>query len=248
MGSGFAVFSSSYNDSFAFICCPFQHEGTELAFSSSNTDPPLSPISLISQEERDNIYPNVHMEIPQAGSEQATATIPLLLSDPETKLAENQLDHASYKPQIIVSRLHEEELMENEEEQRDMTTCQEGNRCSGVFGGLLGSLHAGFLSSMEVGLSVSPFKLTLNSVSCPLHPEIAETTSVSTEDLLLGRKLTEAGVRPNSPSLDSQQSEIRTCDTADASLTQCTFDTRLIDGYFPQVAAVSCSTLCDKQK
>lgn len=187
------------------------------------------------------------MEISQAGSGQATAT-PLLLPDPGTMLADNQLDHASYKPQIIVLGLHEEEVMEIEEEQRDMTTCQEENRCSGVFGELLESLHAGFLPGMEVGLSDSPFRLTLNSVSCPSCPEIPDTTSVLTGDLLLERRLTEASVEPNSPSLNSHQGEMRTQDTAATCLTQCTFDTGLSDGYFPQVAAVSCSTLCDTQK
>lgn len=187
------------------------------------------------------------MEISQAGAGQATST-PLLLPDPGTIQADSQLHHASYKPQIIVSRLHEEEVMEIEEEQREMSTCREENRCSGVFGELLESLHAGFLPSMEVGLSDSPFRVTLNSVSCSLCPEITETTSVSTGDLLLERRLTEAGVETNSPSQDSQQGEMRTNDAAATCWTQCTFDTRLSDGYFPQVAAVSCSTLCDTQK
>lgn len=231
---GFSTCSSSYNVSFDFICYLFQHDGSEPAFSPTTTDPPLSPISLISQEERDNIYPNVHMEKSQAGSGQATAT-PLLLPDPGTLLADNQLDQASYKPQIIVSRLHEEKVMEIEEEQRDMTACRGENRSSGVFGELL-------------GLSDSPFRLTLNSVSCPLCPEIPETTSVSTGDLLPERQLTEAGIEPDSHSLHSQQGEMRTHDTAAICLTQCTFDTRLSDGYFPQVAAVSCSKLCDTQK
>lgn len=183
------------------------------------------------------------MEVSQAGSGQATAT-PLLLPDPGTMLADNQLDHASYKPQIIVLGLQEEEVMEIEEEQRDMATCREENRCSGVFGELLKSLHAGEKAS----LSDSPFRLTLNSVSCPSCPEIPDTTSVLTGDLLLERRLTEASVEPNSPSLDSHQGEMRTQDTAATCLTQCTFDTWLSDGYFPQVAAVSCSTLCDTQK
>lgn len=178
------------------------------------------------------MYPNVHVEISQAGSGQPTAETPLLLSDPE---------HGSYKPQIAVLAPHGEDVMETEEEQRDMPTCGEENRCSSVFGGLLG----GFLSSVEVDFSDSPSGLTLSSVRCPLWPKTPETTSVLSGGFLLGRRLTEADVEADSPSLDSQRGEMMTRDTADTCLSQCTVETMLTGGYFPQVAAVSSTALCD---
>lgn len=180
------------------------------------------------------MYPNVHVEISQAGSGQPTAETPLLLSDPE---------HVSYKPQIAVWATNGDDVMETEEEQRDMPTCGEENRCSSV-GGSLG----GFLSSVEVDFSNSPLGLTLSSVSCPLWPKTPETTSVLSEGFLLGRRLTKADVEADSASLDSQRVEMMTRDTADTCLSQCTVETTLTDGYFPQVAAVSSTTLCDTQK
>lgn len=222
----------------------FQQNEREPNFSSTYSDPPLSPISLISQEERDNLYPNVHVEISQAGSGHPTAGTSLPMPDSGTMLADIQLEHVNYKPQIAMLALHREDVMETEEEQRDMPTSGEEDRCSSVFGGFLGD----FISSVKVDISDSHVGLTLSSVSCPTWPKTPETTRVLSGGFLLGRRGTENDEEADFPSLDSQQGEIRNCDTADTCLSQYTVETKLTGGYFPQVAAVSSSALCDTQR
>lgn len=147
------------------------------------------------------------------------------MSDPGT-----MLEHVSYKPQIASLAPHEEEAMETEEEQREAPTSEEEDRCSSAFGGLLG----GFLSSVEVDFSDTPLGLTLSSVNGLWWPKTPETTrALGTEDC---------------PSLDLQQGEMMTPNTADTCLSQYTLETTLTGGYFPQVAAVSSTTLCDTQR
>lgn len=168
----------------------------------------------------------------------------MLMTDSGTMLADSQLEDVGYKPQIAVVALHQEDAMETEEEQKDMPTSGEEDRCSSVFGGLLGDL----LSSVKVDISDTHFELTLSSVSCPLMPETPERTSVLNGGFLLGRRGTENDEDANFSSLDSQQGEIRNCGTEDACLSQYTVETKWTGGYFPQVASVSSSTLCDTQR
>ncbi|XP_051233214.1 interleukin-23 receptor [Dicentrarchus labrax] len=219
-----------------------EQDETEPPLSSNYSDPPLSPVSLISQEERDNVYPNVHVEISQVGSGQPTVETHLLMSDAGTMLADSQLEDVSYKPQIATLAAQEQDWMQTEEEERDVPTHEEEDECSNVFGGLLG----GFLSSVEVDFSDTPLGLTLRSVSSPLWPTTPETTSVLNGGFFLGRKGTKNDVEADCPTLDLQQGEIMTPDTEDA--TQDTVETTLTDGYFPQVAVVSSTTLCDTQR
>lgn len=209
-----------------------QHDGNEPAFLTTDTDPPLSPISLVSLEEGDEEYPNVHVKTPQAGSGQPTAGTPLLPSHPLTALTDSQLEHVSYKPQIALLSEHDEDVTEAEEEQWDTLTSGEGNGCSS--GGL-----GGFLSSVELDFSDVPLELTL--ISCPLWHKSSDSAIVLDTSLLPGSGLTE---EPSvSPSVDVQrQQEIMTRDTADAYFSQITVEPRLIDGYLPQVAAVCCDT------
>lgn len=181
----------------------------------------------------DDVYPNIHVEMSQAGSGRPPAETTLLMADPGTTLDDSQLEHVSYKPQIAT--LVEEE-METEEEQRDVSTSGEEDGCSSAFGGLLG----GFLSSVEVDFSGLPLGLTLNSVNSLLWPKPPETSLNG--GFFLGRTGTEDDAEVDSPSLDLQQGEITTCDTADARLSQYTVETTVTAGYFPQVAAVDSMT------
>lgn len=214
---------------------PPKNDGNEPAFSTTDADPPLSPISLMSWEEGDGEYPNIHVETSQAGSGQPTTSTPLLPSHPLTALSDSQLEHVSYKPQIVLPSQHDEDATEAEEEQWDTLTSGEGNGCSAVTGGLLG----GFLSSVELDFSNVPLELTLNS--CPLWHKSLDSATVLNAGLLPGSGLTEA--RSVSPSVGAQrQQQIMTCDTADAYFSQSTVEPRLIDGYLPQVAAVCCDT------
>lgn len=205
-----------------------QHDGNEPAFLTTDTDPPLSPISLVSLEEGDDEYPDVHVKTSQAGSGQPTSGTPLLTSHPLTALADSQLEHVSYKPQIDLPSQHDEDVTEAEEEQWDTLTNAEGNGCSS---GRLG----GFLSSVELDFSDMPLELTLSR--CPLWHKSLDSAIVLDAGLLPGSGLTV------SPSVGAQrQHEIMTRDTADGYFSQSTVEPRLIDGYLPQAAAVCCDT------
>lgn len=209
-----------------------QHDGNEPAFLTTDTDPPLSPISLVSLDGGDDEYPNVHVKTSQAGSGQPTAGTPLLPSHPLTALADSQLEHVTYKPQISLPSQHEEDVTEAEEEQWDILISGERNGCSS---GRLG----GFLSSVELDFSDVPLELTLGS--CPLWHKPLDLAIALDAGLLPGSRLTEA--HSVSPSVGAQrQQEIMTRDTADAYFSQSTVEPRLIDGYLPQVAAVCCDT------
>ncbi|CAK6955178.1 interleukin-23 receptor [Scomber scombrus] len=217
--------------------------GSELSFSSIQSDPPLSPISLISQEDREDMYPSFHVEVSQVESatqQRPSVETPLLDTGSGTMLADSHLEHVSYKPQIVTSTPLEEEVQEAEEEQRDTPAYGEEDRCSSVFGELFG----GLLASVEVDFSDSPLGLTLSSVNCLLWPKTPETASVLNKGVLLGR--TGSNVEEDSPSVDSQQAEITTADQGDA-VPQCA-DTSLTDGYFPQVSADGINTSYHTQR
>ncbi|XP_068558540.1 interleukin-23 receptor isoform X2 [Cebidichthys violaceus] len=215
--------------------------GGELSFSSTHSDPPLSPITFISQEDRDVVYPVVHIDTSHVGPG-PTAETPLLTSDSGTMLVDGLLEHVGYKPQIATSAPQGAEWKETEDEQRDVPANVEEDKC--VFGGLLGA----FLSNAEVDFSDPPLGLTLSSVGGLLWPKTPETTSFLNGGVLLGRRGTESEVEADSPSLDLQQGEEMTPDTEDTCLSHYTVETTLTGGYFPQAAAVSSTTLCDTQR
>ncbi|XP_039985128.1 interleukin-23 receptor [Xiphias gladius] len=221
-----------------------EQDGSELSFSSTYSDPPLSPITLISWEERTNVYPNFHVEESQIGSGQLTAQTPLLASETGTMLVDSQLEHVNYKPQISMLASQGEEVKETEAEQREIPASGEEDICSGVFGGLLGEV----LSSGEVDFSDSPLGPTLSSVGGLLCPKISETASVLTRGLLVGRRGTESGVEADSPSLELQQGHRMTPDMADTFLSQYSVETTITGGYFPQVVAASATALCDTER
>ncbi|XP_045904690.1 interleukin-23 receptor isoform X1 [Micropterus dolomieu] len=220
--------------------------GSEPSFPSTCSDPPLSPISFLSQDERDDemMYPNIHVEISQVGSGLPTWDAPLSVSDTGTTLVDSRLEHVSYKPQIAVVASQGEEVKQTDEEQRDVPTSGEEERCSSAFGGLL----SGLLSSVELEFSDSPLGLTLCSVGSVLQPTTPETTSVLDGGFSMGQRLAENNVEAASASLDLQPGETMTPDTADTCLSLYTLETTLTGGYFPQVAAVSSTTTCEAQR
>lgn len=221
-----------------------QQDRSEPSFSSTQSDPPLSTITLLSQEDRENVYPTIQVEVFQVGSatQQPTVETPLLETSPGTMLADSQLEQFSYKPHIGTSAPQEEEVKEAEEEQGDLPACGEEGRCLSVYKGLFG----GLLSSVEVDFSDSPLGPTLSSVNCLLWPKTPETASVLNKGFLLGMRGSNEEV--DSPSVDLQQAEIMTPDQADICLSQYTVETILAGGYFPQVSAVSNNTTCDTQR
>ncbi|XP_078115489.1 interleukin-23 receptor isoform X3 [Sander vitreus] len=222
-----------------------QQYESELSFSSTHSDPPLSPISLISQEERDDVYPTIHIEISQVESRptEPTTETPLLMSDPGTMLVDSQPEHVNYKPQIATLAPQGEEVKETEEEQRDVPSFWEEDRCV-----RFGVLLEGFLSSVEMGFTDQPLGQTLSSDSGLLWPKTPKTTIALNGGFSLERRATENDVEADSLSLDLQQGEIMTPDTADTCSSQYTVQTTLKSGYFPQAAAVSSTALCDAQR
>ncbi|XP_071392685.1 interleukin-23 receptor isoform X3 [Centroberyx affinis] len=205
-----------------------QDSAFEIFSSCSYSDPPLSPIE-ISQEEREDLYPVIHIEGAQTRSGQATAEATLQTADAGTVLLDGRLEHVSYKPQIAASALQEEE---EEEEQRDVAAGEQGDRCSVISGGFLG----GLLSNVEVNFPNSPLGLTFGSVRGLLAPKTAETTSIFSRDFLLGESGIETEVEIGTTSLDLLQGEIMTADEADMSPYMV--ETILTNGYFPQEAAL----------
>lgn len=138
------------------------------------------------------------------------------MSQPGTKLVDSQLEHVNYKPQTTLGP-QGEDVKEKEEQQMDVPASGDEDRCSSGFAGLLGD----FLSSVDVDFSGSP------------GPALSTVTSVLNADFLLQRRGAVSNV--DGPSLDIQQDEIMTPDTADTCLSQYCFETTLTGGYFPQV-------------
>ncbi|KAI4829400.1 hypothetical protein KUCAC02_023442 [Chaenocephalus aceratus] len=210
--------------------------GSEPSFSSTQDDPPLSAISFISHEERDDVYPTIHVESSQDTSGEPTEDTPLLMSDRGTMLFDSQQEHG-YKPQISTLTPQQEEVKETEEEKRAIPSSLDEDSC--VFEGLLG----GFLSRVEVEPTDPPLELNLSSVGALLWPKTPEKTNVLNEGFLLGRGGTENNVEGES-TLDLQESEM-TPHTTDTCLSQSTDEITLTGGYFPQGAAVSSPARCD---
>ncbi|XP_034440070.1 interleukin-23 receptor isoform X2 [Hippoglossus hippoglossus] len=200
----------------------------ELSFVSSDSDPLLSPISMISWEERDNVYPAIHVEGFHFGLGQTTAETPSLPSDTGTMLVERQMEHVSYKPHIAI--------LEVEEEPKYIPANVEEEVCLSEIGGLLG----GLLSSVEMDFSDSPLEPTLSSVGGILRPKTPEATDVLSRGFSTGRRGTESEAEVDCPSLKLHQGDVQTPDMADTCLSQNTAEMMLSGGYFPQV-----TTLCD---
>ncbi|KAK1896887.1 Interleukin-12 receptor subunit beta-2 [Dissostichus eleginoides] len=212
--------------------------GSEPSFSSSQEDPPLAAISFISHEERDDVYPTIHVESSQDTSGEPTEDTPLLMSDRGTMLFDSQQEHG-YKPQIATLTPQQDEVNETEEEQRAIPSSLDEDSC--VFGGLLG----GFLSRVEVEPTDPPLELNLSSVGALWWPKTHGKTNVLNEGFLLGRRGTENNVEGES-TLDLQ--EEMTPHTTDTCLSQSTDEITLTGGYFPQAAAVSSPARYDTQR
>lgn len=195
----------------------------------TDSDPPLSPVSLLSHEERDT-YPNDRAAEPQVRSGQSTTETPLLTSDPGSVHIDSQLEKVSYKPQIAMLATHMD-VMENEEEQRGVPTSRNQGRfsCAGLLGG--------FLSMVEVDPSDSTVEVTLSSVSCLPWPKTPQTSNDGSFSLRMSG--TEKHAEEDSPCQDTQEGEMMVYGPEEPHSSQNTIETWLTGGYFPQVAAVS---------
>ncbi|XP_041646836.1 interleukin-23 receptor [Cheilinus undulatus] len=219
-----------------------QNDRSEPPFSITCSDPPLSPVTLISQEESDDVYPNVHIEFSQDRLGQPTVKMPLL-SDPEAMLVDSQPEHVSYKPQISIVAPQAEEVRITEEDHGDAQESVQEDRNSCMPGGLLG----GLFSHLEVDFSVSPVALTLSTVSDLLWPETQETTSVINGGFMLERR-EENDVEVDLACQNLEQGEIRIQEPANPCLSLYGAETSQTTGYFPQLAAVNTITVSDSQR
>lgn len=186
-----------------------QLEGNEPTFSSPLPDPPLSPISLISQEDPEDAYPSVHSERSRAGSGHLPADKP-------------SLTVADYKPQIPLLAPQKEAEEDSEEEEWETRLSMEEGGCSEEPGGLLGRL----LPTADVD---SP---SLTLCFWPLDPQ----RNLLQAGFSLGPSPSEDSEDAQPPSLESPQCEITDYMPADPSLPQNKAATAVHDGYFPQTA------------
>ncbi|XP_061593777.1 interleukin-23 receptor isoform X2 [Cololabis saira] len=202
---------------------------SEPIFSSTDSDPPLSPIIMLSQE-MDEVYPTIQVEVSQTGSEQTAAGTSLSMTDSRTILVED----GGYKPQII-SLFPLEEVQDAEE--RDVPAHEEENSCSNE--GLLGS----FLSGVDVNFSGSSQGPTLSSVGVFLWPQAGET-SVLTKVVL--QETTHGDDMADFRCLDLKQDGSMATDT----VGNCSSagETTLNGGYLPQPGSAPCHSAhrCDR--
>lgn len=214
-----------------------QDDRSEPLFWPTYSDPPLSPILVVSSEEKDQVCPVVHVEKSRTSSGHATAETTSSVSSTRTMLVK----HASYKPQTAALVPLEEEDASSEEGLRDTPANAEEDKHSDVLMGLLG----GLLSSVDVDYSDLSQGLTLGSIDGLLLPKNAETMVLNTV-FFQERRGTMDDMETN-VFLDLQQDWEITLDTDSPCSSQCLGETTRTDDYFPQVARLSMTTLDTKR-
>uniref|UniRef100_A0A3P8VB39 Interleukin-12 receptor subunit beta-2-like n=2 Tax=Cynoglossus semilaevis TaxID=244447 RepID=A0A3P8VB39_CYNSE len=215
-----------------------QQDRCEPCFGSIDSDPLLSPITLLSWEEREAMYPiiHVHVQVSQKRLEQGSVKMPVLATETGTVPVVGELHHASYKPHIgeLASQVDKEE-----EEQKDVAACVKEEVCPSAFGGLL--------SSVEVDCPAVPKGTDISSVSDGSWPRPSHTTAVSKINFCEGTMETQSHGEVNDPPVKFHHADMTMADMADTCLSQRTVETLLAKGYFPQIP-VSSSALCVTQR
>uniref|UniRef100_A0A3B3UDH6 Interleukin-12 receptor subunit beta-2-like n=1 Tax=Poecilia latipinna TaxID=48699 RepID=A0A3B3UDH6_9TELE len=196
----------------------------ERLFSSIDSDPTLSPILVVSQEERDEAYPTIHVEESPDGAEQAKSLHRTVL-----------VEHTGYKPQIAALVPLDKEIRAAREEQREDPEIAEEDRLLLGFEGFLG----GFLSDMD--RSSSSHRVTLGSTGDLLWPKTVET-SVWKGVCLQEMTRPEEDTENNVSSLDLQQDQREALESDDTCSSPFSARTFLNGGYFPQVASLDVDT------
>ncbi|XP_014326897.1 interleukin-12 receptor subunit beta-2-like [Xiphophorus maculatus] len=201
-----------------------EDDRSEPLFSFTDSDPTLSPILVVSQDERDEAYPSIHVEESPDGARQAKSL-------PRTILVE----HTGYKPQIAALLPLDEEIKDAREEQREHPENAEEDRLLVGFEGFLG----GFLSNMDC--SNSSHWATLGSTGDLLWPKTFET-SVWKGVCLQEIPRTQEDTENNVSSLDLQQDQREALDSDDTCSSPFSARMFLNGGYFPQVASLDVDT------
>lgn len=196
---------------------------SEPDFSSTYSDPPLSPILVISQEEKDDVYPTIHVEEFHIGSKQADSETVLPMSDTRTVSAE----HTGYKPQIAT-------LIPFDEDKRDVPENTDEDKHLAENEGLL----RGFWFKMDMDCS----DLSLGSIGDHFHRKNAEMSAL--KGVCLQETYMKEDDAENSVSfLDMQQDQKQTLDSDDICSSPFSASPVLNSGYFPQMASLSTVTL-----
>ncbi|KAF7203251.1 interleukin-23 receptor [Nothobranchius furzeri] len=200
----------------------------EPLLSSTYSDPPLSPILVISQEERDEVYSTIQVE--ESQSESGQAVTEASLSESDTRMT--MVEHASYKPQICTLFPIEKEKKDAEEEMRDVSSKAGEDGHLGIFDELL----EGLVPNVNMDYSGSSQGMTIGSVNGLMWPKNAETI------LLNSLFFKEWKNKEEAPSLNLQQDDEMTSDTNDHRSSLCLGETEVNSDYFPQVACLHAAT------
>ncbi|KAM6921144.1 interleukin-23 receptor [Xenentodon cancila] len=193
-----------------------QDNRREPIYSSTSSDPPLSPIIILSQE-MDEVYPVIHIEVFPTGSEQPTTGTSLSMTDSRAKL-----EDGGYKPQPALQFPLEEELQEAEESDGPAHVEEDCSPSEGLLGG--------FLSSVDVNFPGSSQGPTLSSVGVFVWPAAGETRAL-TEVFL--QKTTDGDDAADSRCLDLTQDGSVT--TGAVGSRSSAGQTTLSGGYLPQL-------------
>ncbi|XP_067086331.1 interleukin-23 receptor [Osmerus mordax] len=150
----------------------------EQASWSRHSDPVLCLIEEVSQEEREEVYPVIHMEHPLTRPSRDPGGGTEIRGGPTEGLS----PQTGYKPQTSTpappqepeGEEEEEAREERQEEERMSAQCWEGSvRDLELPGGLLGA----WLCDVALGLSASPVQAQ-TSAGCPLSPVSPQMTSL----------------------------------------------------------------------
>ncbi|XP_054900053.1 interleukin-23 receptor [Poeciliopsis prolifica] len=201
-----------------------EDDRNEPLFSLTDSDPTLSPILVVSQDESDEAYPSIHVEESPDGAEQAKSL-------PRTILVE----HTGYKPQIAALLPLDGEIRDAREEQREDPENADEDRFLVGFEGFLG----GFLSNVDC--SNSSLRVSLGSGGDLLWPKTLER-SVWKGVCLQEITRTEEDTENNVFSPDLLQNHGETLGSDDSCSSLFSVHTFLNGGYFPQVASLDVDT------
>ncbi|XP_034035097.1 uncharacterized protein LOC117518145 [Thalassophryne amazonica] len=165
----------------------------EPTFWVIHSDPSLSLIEEISEEQREDMYPVVHTQAVPLGSGQLTDETTGVVCTPETLLSHRSLEHVCYKPHTCALLLYEEESKEMEEEQGDVPAGDQDGRCmfEGKLHGLLCSVQVDFSSEWS-----SEDNTDTHSVDLQQSVSAADTR-------LTGKTILTGGYFPQGPAMNS---------------------------------------------
>lgn len=195
-----------------------QSDRSEPTLISSYIDPPLSPISFLPRDEREELYPCVHVEL---GPQETNTTSPAPESTADGFSFNNTMHHGNYKPQTNAFTFPEKADGTDIEEEKSSTVLFEG-------------FTEGLLSNLQVDLSDSQTGPGLDTVNCNWW---SKTTEINIAMMEIKTSTDKMSTKSNLSLIDSEVS-------ADELLVDFSDNDEgtLAGGYFPQLFSQICST------